>query len=295
MLEETYNYDFLYPGDSVRCIDGGEGYVDYLFSRVLACYGCVIRNLRLREIDADVLVADVIVYKCIEGKRVNGYQFGLQPVRDLELDNYLRHYLLHFSHARDLIVRYPIKGDGSLGYPMWHTIISGMSSYKDWRFTLLPDPDTQLSSVLKDYSCTRSADADDTTIGRMIDVIAVLRHNGFDATPQENKVVFHAFEHKYTIHIHDDVLTLEGLFHCTPGEPVDLKKLSSASNKVWIGGYDFDYGADLFNFPVRLFYEFQDNEKDLYSLKRVIPQMVVNINNAFNHMMVIYKELSKDE
>ena len=293
MLEETYNYVFLYPGDSVRCIDGGEGYVDYLFSRVLACYGCVIRDLWLRD-----LLAVAIVYKCVDGKRVEGCQFSILPVREIELDNHLRHYLLRFRHARDLIVRYPIKDDGSLGYPEWHTIVSGIyetSSYKDWRFTLLPDTNTQYGSVLKDYSCTRSVDSDGTTSGKMIDVIAALRYNGFDATPKENKVVFHAFEHKYTIHIHDDVLTLEGLFHCTPGGPVNLKKLSIARNKVWIGGYDFDYGADLFNFPVRFFYEFQDYEKDLYSLGRVIPQMVGNMHDAFDHMMVIYKNMSKDE
>lgn len=291
MINFADNYDFLYPGDSVKCINGGEGYVDYLFSRVLACYGCVIRDLWLRE-----LLAVVIVYKCVDGKRVDGCQFSIPPVREIELDNHLRHYLLRFRHARDLIVRYPIKDDGSLGYPEWHTIVSGIyetSSYKDWRFTLLSDTNKQLSAVVKDYSCIM-ADDSDATLGRMIDVIAALRYNGFNATPQENKVVFHAFEHKYTIHIHDNVLTIEGLFYCSPGGPVNLKRLS-ASQKVWIGGCDFDYGADLFNFPVRFFYEFQDYEKDLYSLGRVIPQMVGNMNNAFNRMMEIYKEMDNDE
>ena len=282
------DYDFLYPGDSVRCIDGGDDYVDYLFSRVLACYGCVIRDLRLRD-----LLAVVIVYKCVDGKRVDGCQFSIPPVRDMELDPHLCHYLLRFRHARDLILRYPIKDDGSLGYPVWHTIVSGIyetTSYRDWRFTLLSDPDTELSAVIKNYSCSGSDNDDDSTTGRMIDVIAALRNNGFDADPLEKKVVFHAFGHRFTIHIHDDVLTQEGLFYCSSGEPVNYKNLSSACDKVWIGGYDFDYGADLFNFPVRFFYEFQDNEKDLYSLGRLIPQMAGNMKDAFNRMMEIYKK-----
>lgn len=294
MMEELYNYDFLYPGDSVRPVGEGEGYVDYLFTKVLACYGCVIRDLWL-----NYTMAVVIVYKCLDGKRVKGYQFSIPPVTpDMKLDAYLRHYLRRFRHARDLIIRYPIKDDGSLGYPMWHTIFSGIYetfSYKDWRYSLLSDPETQFSSVLKDYSCCKSADKVDTTCGRMIDVIAALRYNGFDANPLANEIVFNAFGHRYSIHVHDDVLALEGLFYCPSGEPVNLENLSKASNRVWIGGAVFDYGADLSNFPARFLYEFQDNEKGLGSLGRLIPQMAENMHNAFNGMMKIYKETSKTE
>ena len=288
-MEDFFNYEFIYPGDSVKCIGGGEGYVDYLFSRVLACYGCVIRDLSLSGLSAEARV-----YKCIDGKRVKGYQFSIPPISpDAVLNPHLRYYLRRFLHSRDLIVRYPQKDDGSLGYPMWHTIFSGIyeiSSYRDWRFSLLSDSNPPLCAIVKEPSCDEFVERDDTTYGSLIDVAAALRYNGFDANPQGNSIHFCAFGHSYSIHVHDNVLTMEGLY-CPNEESVDLAKLSSACNKAWIGGHDFDYETDLSKPPVRLFYEFQPNETDLFSLIKLIPQMASNMHEAFNRIMSFYEEM----
>lgn len=277
------NLDFLHPGDSVKPIGRGDDHADYLLSSVLASYGCVVRDLSLHG-----FTAEIRVYKCAEGKRYNGYQFEISPIdHNVTMDSHLEEYFRRFRHSRDLILRYPRNVDGSLGFPKWHSIFSGIheiSHYKDYRFTLLPVSYTPLYSD-SETGLSENSPKDDVVYGAMVDVIASLRYNGIAPKLQSNRVLFSIYGDDFAIYIHDETLILEGLF--VPAiEQIDLARFNCAH--VWIGGHEYVFGEDKTRPKIKLAYELQENEKDLLSLLRLIPQMTTNMHNAFERMMEIY-------
>lgn len=123
-------------------------------------------------------------------------------------------------------------------------------------------------------------------------VIESLRFNGYVPNAFENMVFFSAFGKRYVIHSRNDDLILECIYY--PSGEIDTKKLKEAQI-VWLGG-SFIGPTDDTHYPqVRLFYEFQKWDRDLYSLRKSIPQMCEYMSNAIERMMDKYYGYAKEK
>lgn len=122
-------------------------------------------------------------------------------------------------------------------------------------------------------------------------VIESLKFNGYVPVAFENMVIFSAFGKRYVIHSRGDDLILECIYY--PSGRIDIKKLKSAQT-VWIGGSYIGPTDDTHYPQVRFYYEFQERDKDYFSLRKSIPQMCEYMSNAIEKMMEEYNGYAKE-